>query len=122
MEKVSVLKSRVIEKLIANRSQHRGIFEEACKGYQETAMTHIQKIVDQLKAGKLPEISIHLPLPVDHTRDYDRAIQMLEMSQDDVVELSEVDFASYIMDDWSWRRQFLASNSLYSARAARLSE
>jgi hypothetical protein len=34
------------------------------------------------------------------------------------VELSEQEFGQYVMDDWAWKRQFLLSNSAYSATAA----
>jgi hypothetical protein len=41
------------------------------------------------------------------------------MSTDTVVELSEQEFRQYVMDDWSWKHNFLASNAMYSAAATR---
>lgn len=76
-------------------------------------------MLDEAKAGKQIRRSLALVEPQDQTRDYDRAIRMMEMSQDEVVELEEHDFAQYVLDDWSWKRQFLLSNSNYSATAAR---
>jgi hypothetical protein len=55
--------------------------------------------------------------PVDQTREYNKVIRMLEMSTEDVIELQEHEFSQYVLDDWGWKGQFLASNSAYSSTA-----
>ena len=62
---------------------------------------------------------MRLPLPENHTRDYERVIQMLERSLDETVSLSETDFRAYVQDDWDWKRAFLTSSAQYSPDAAR---
>ncbi|HXM03797.1 MAG TPA: hypothetical protein VN939_14390 [Chthoniobacterales bacterium] len=45
-----------------------------------------------------------MPEPVDHTADYDRVISMLEMSAQDLVQVSAEQFDQYVLDNWRWRR------------------
>jgi hypothetical protein len=58
-----------------------------------------------------------LPEPQDHTIDYDRVIKMLEMSVDSLIELDEGAFDQYVMDNWSWKGDALATNEMYADRA-----
>ena len=46
-------------------------------------------------------------------KDYDRAIGMLEMSIDNEVEITSLEFQHYIQDDWGWKNSFLLSNTKY---------
>jgi hypothetical protein len=50
---------------------------------------------------------------MDQTKDYDRVIRMLEMTVDEIITIGAVEFQQYVMDDWTWKEQFTASNSAY---------
>jgi hypothetical protein len=56
---------------------------------------------------------VSLVQPADHTADYDRAIQMLELSVDDVITLTTADFANLVQDQWMWTQQWARSTSHY---------
>lgn len=118
MEKITVNKAELMEKLKKNREEHREIFLEALDGFRKKAIQMLEERLTLAKAGKYFDLYLHIVQPVDQTKDYDRAIKMLEMSIDASVELSERDFQQYVLDDWSWKDQFLTSNSLYSGKAA----
>ena len=74
-------------------------------------------MLEDAKKGLRYTTMKQLMQPVDQTREYDRVIRALEMSVDTKIELTEDEFSQYEMDDWSWKRQFLASNSLYTSTA-----
>jgi hypothetical protein len=118
MENVTASKAEVLKALRANRDAHRGIFEEAVAGYRDEVTRQLEDFLDRIKSGQRMRIYLDLPEPLDHTKDYDRAIKMIELSVNDTIELSEMDVKQYVMDDWVWKQQFLASNSSYSATAA----
>lgn len=122
MQKVMVKKPELVAAVEKNRAGHRKIFEEALDGYKAKQVELLEAQLKRLRAGKRLTMSYYLPVPEDHTKDYDRVLRMLEMSLLDVVEISQEDFAKYVMDDWEWRRQFLASNSAYSSTAAAIAE
>lgn len=118
MKDIQVKKDVLIEKLKENRAKHRAIFEEAVTGYREQAITLLDQQLDRAKSGKKFNMFFTLIEPVDQTKDYDRAIGMLELSLDGTVSLSESDFRCFVLDEWGWKHQFLHSNSSYSAMAA----
>lgn len=122
MENVTVRKQELLDILRENRTNHRAIFEEACEGYQKETERILQEHLDEVRAGKRKKITVSLPYPEDHTKDYDRAIKMVEMSVNDEITMTDYDFQSYVMDDWQWKRQFLASNAPYSSTATEFLE
>lgn len=126
VKSVRVKKAELLAALEKNREQHHAIFLEAVDGYEKEAERLLEEHLDRLRdsAGKSKPmlLRIFLDAPSDHTEDYDAAISMLQWSEDDTVEIDQQTFRNYVLDDWQWKRQFLASNSYYSATAARMSE
>lgn len=113
MNEIKVKKSDLLIKLKENKKNHRKMFEAALEGYRQTAIEELEKRLDDAKKGKRIDIYVRLHEPVDQTNDYDRAIAMLEMDINDTVELDANEFSQYVLDDWSWKQQFTASNSAY---------
>ena len=114
-QSTTVRKTEILAVLQGNRARHRRVFEAAIDGYREEGTRRLEKLLETLRAGKLPAVTIHLPLPQDHTRDYDRVIKMIEMDTGDTWTMSEQDFARYVEDDWDWKRHFLTTSSAYAA-------
>jgi hypothetical protein len=117
MEAVKVEKAKLLEILRKNRTTHRGVFELAQDGYRKEAVRVLEEQLDRAKAGKPFKPQWTFTQPVDQTEDYDRAIEMLEMSVDDVIELSEDDFRCYVQDKWRWKGAWAISNKLYTPEA-----
>ena len=117
MKDIRVRKDDLISVLKKNRGQHCKIFLEAQDGYRAEVITQLDKLLEEAREGRNITSYIEFQEPMDQTKDYDRAILMLEMTTEDEVAVSEADFRSYVMDDWSWKGQFLTSNSPYSATA-----
>lgn len=117
MHTIKVNKSELLSKLRDNRKAHRAIFEEACEGYRKQVVAELTAMLDEAKSGKRIRRSVNLIEPIDQTKDYDRAIMMLEMSTDTIIEITQQEFAQYVMDDWSWKNQFTATNFTYMNNA-----
>lgn len=118
MKPITVRKNELREKVKENRDAHRAIFEEAVEGYRAQAVSILENHIEEIKKGKVQRVVFTLPQPEDHTADYDRVLKMIDMEIADTIVLEESDFSAYIMDDWAWKRQFLTTNSAYSATAA----
>lgn len=116
MNSVTVNKVELIETLKENRSKHREIFESAQRGYRDLVIWHLDNNLKDARDGKEIRTRVNLQAPIDQTSDYDRVIRMLEMSVDTEIELSEHDFAQYVLDDWSWKNQFITVNTSYLAQ------
>lgn len=110
-------KDYVLGILIENRKKHETIYKEAVEGYQKALVTDLETKLEKARAGEPVEHYINIVQPVNHLKDYDRAIQMFTFTTDTNIALTEVEFAQYIQDDWQWKGQFLVANSVYSASA-----
>jgi hypothetical protein len=114
-DRITVNKADLLSRLQENRDKHRKVFEAAVDGFVEDVQVQLKQTADRLRRGKISTISIHLPRPEDHTMDYDRVILMVQMSLGDTYDLSENDFAKYVMDDWAWKREWNRMSSHYAA-------
>lgn len=121
MKSVAVKKAELIKIIKENREKHHAIFIEALEGWKKECIKELSKWYDEAKSGRISKtIFISIQRPEDHTREYDRALKMLEMEVGDTVTISADDFQHLVQDDWEWKHQFLASNSRYSATATSL--
>jgi len=118
MNTVKVKKAELSTIVAEKRRGHTKIVKEAIEGYRKQAMKLLEDHIERLKKGRHQIVQIYLTEPQDHTKDYDRVLKMIEMHIGPTIEISQTDFAKYVMDDWEWKQQFLSSNSTYSATAA----
>jgi len=121
MQKVKIKTSELLKVVEQNRNEHREIFEEALIGYQKEVLRQLEMRIADAKKGKRINTRFQIVEPVDQTHEYDRVIRMLKMTVDDVTEITQTEFAQYVMDDWGWKNNFITSNSNYSSKAASLS-
>lgn len=112
---VTVKKKELLDSLTKNRDGHRGLFLKAIEGYKAAVIKELESSLESAKAGKEFNKFIQLEEPKDHTKDYNRIIKMLEMSVADEIEISESQFQMYVMDEWSWKDQFVTTSNQYTA-------
>lgn len=117
MRDITVHKNELLTKLEENRRDHRQVFEEALEGFKREVIQRLEEYLERTRQGKSQDVYVSMPVPKDHTADYDRAIAMVKMSVGDRITLSETDFAQYVMDDWRWQREFIGNS--YGSRTAR---
>lgn len=109
-----IKKEKLLAILKENRGKHRGIFDKAVDGFRQKSIEALEKKIEKIKKGKLENVMINFPIPEDHTIDYDRVIRMIELTEEEVIKLTEDESRMYLMDDWAWKRQWSASNSMYT--------
>ncbi len=119
---VKVARKELLKVLQQNREQHIKDYDAACNGYRvqavqkiEAAMAELKQQLNSVKADKRTSIGaqIYLPTPVSHERSYNQIIKMMEMSVEDIVELTAGQFACFVMDNWDWRQEWETSNAPY---------
>lgn len=115
MSTVTVNKSALIEALVRNREEHRANFERALRGYHERSIQLLQQHIDRIREGKVERVYVSLPIPEDHTDDYDRVIAQMEWSIHEEIELSNRDFDQYVLDNWLWKNEFVTTTSMYTS-------
>lgn len=114
MDSVKVDRRKLLKILIENRVAHKATVTEAFTKYRELVIEELDKMIAEAKSGKKIRRSIDLVEPMDMTESYDTAIKMLEMSIDQHIELTTMEFQQYVEDRWHWSQQFSCSNSMYT--------
>lgn len=120
---VKVKREELVSVLRDNRQRHIAEYVEACRGYRAAALKRIDEVFDDVRGqiGRLREgqtiavVGLHfgLEVPASHEKAYDQIIRMMEMSVDEVVELTASQFGCFVMDDWDWKERWTVSNMAY---------
>ena len=106
-------REHLLERLRKNREDHRAIFERALEGFRKKAQFALERRIEDLRERGRGDVYVSIVEPRDQTKEYDRAILMLEMAVGETVELTEKKFANYVMDDWAWSEQFTSTTAEY---------
>ena len=115
LTKITVDKADLIERLKANRDEHRAEYDAACSVYRDRCIAEIENMLADARSGVIRR-NLTLPIPEEHTEDYDRAIDMLEWAQSDTIELTQQEFATLVRNQWGWLSSFTATTSSYIPR------
>jgi hypothetical protein len=77
---VHVKRTELLDRIKANRETHRAEFEKAWTGYEAAVRAWFEEKIGEIHRGRIPTTTAFTgPVPQDHTDDYDRVIDMLEM-------------------------------------------
>jgi hypothetical protein len=112
--RVTVKKETLLAALKKNREGHRSVFLKAQEGFRRLCVKRLDEMLANAREGKVFAMSIGLQAPQDHTKEYDVNIQMLEMSEDEKLVISEEQFRHFVQDDWEWREDFLTNSAQYT--------
>lgn len=133
MKSVRINKDKLIKIVRENREAHVSEYLEVIDGYWEALQQAFQEHTDAIlnhrtdMIAKGPDALTEWgrgpsnymrdtpPKPELHVQEYDEVLEMLEMSEDEVIELDRDSFNNYVRDDWSWSRDFRLSASNYKA-------
>lgn len=115
-DEIVVEKDRLKETLVANRDKHRAMFDEAIEGYRTRSIELLEEHIQRIKKNKVEKIFVNLPVPEDHTDDYNRALENLEWTIFDTVTLSAREFDQYVRDNWAWKAEFTNTTSMYNSK------
>lgn len=116
----------LLEKIKENRKAHVELYEKAMQGYREQLAERLIEIAEyaQTRATAIQttdtlqvsgnKLSIHdLDEPKEYTKYYDEAIEMLEMTTEEEIELPQTHFRQLIRDQWDWKERFYAGSMKY---------
>jgi hypothetical protein len=111
----TIKKQELLGIITKNRDAHKDIFLKACEGFQKEMLKRLAQKMKLIRAGRLVNSYVDLPIPEDHTRDYNRVIRMIELDTRDTIQLTEAEFTQFVMDDWAWKKQWVSTASNYTA-------
>lgn len=115
MNIVTVKKDRLLTALQENRETHVDIFDKAQVAYRAAMIEELERGLAEAKAGKKIKRAFNLPLPEEHTDDFDTAIEMIDWEVGDEVELEHQEFEQYVLNKWRWAASFAGNTQSYVA-------
>jgi hypothetical protein len=83
--------------------------------YREKAEAALADRLELVREGGEFDLSFRLPAPVNYEREYTTAIAMVEWEVEPEIELSDMDFKRYVLDQWEWGQVFAANTRSYLA-------
>jgi hypothetical protein len=115
MQEITVSKHDLVAKLQANRDEHRSMFIKAQERYRDAMIVELDRALHEARQGHPIKRAFALPVPEDHTEEFDTAIEMLQWEQADEVLLSDRDFRRFVQNRWEWAASFAANTQSYLA-------
>ncbi len=101
-----------------NKTKHIAAFEEAIVDFKQLVLQIASANIKLAETGNLENFKKIKSLPsapTSYEDSYHRAIRMLELSIDEVIEIEEDIFNQLVLDEWNWKRGFTASTMLYKS-------
>ena len=114
---ITMPKTELIAILNQNLVDHKQTYNEAIEIYREKMVDDLNKKIDLIKAGKHIEHYIRLPVPEEHTEDYEDVLEMLGHDINDEIDLDQSTYKQYVKNDWAWQHAFMANTASYTAGA-----
>lgn len=117
---LTMLKATLIEKLVSNGKQHRDEYRAAMRGFVEQLRPKLSALIEAMGDGvdiaaQLDAVK-RLPVPESHVAEYERAINLVEFSVSDKIQLGEGRFRELVLDEWGWTERFKQVSSHYTSR------
>lgn len=101
-----------------NLEKHLKDYTESVEDYKAGVLKLTTANLKLAKTGdteKFSQIKAIPQAPRSYEKEYNRAIRMLELSVEEVIDIEEDIFNQLVLDEWSWKHQFVASASLYKS-------
>lgn len=114
MRDVKLNKTELLGIVRANKEKHIKEYKEALQDFKLAVIKVCNENMELAEAGKV-ELKAMPPKPYSYEDSYTRAIRMLELSIDDVIEIDEHTFNQLVLDEWQWKQAFSTSNSTYKS-------
>ena len=121
MNAIKMNRLELLEIVRANKLTHIEQFNQAVNDYKGLVLqiaTGNAKLAKTANLDEFKKMKRTPDAPVSYEDSYTRAIRMLELSVEDIIEVEEDVFNQLVLDEWSWKRGFTASTMSYKVGAA----
>lgn len=116
MRDVKINKAELLDIVRVNKEKHIKEFAEAVEDFKKAALNIAESNLKLAQTADTEQIAKFKALPskpVSYEDSYTRAIRMLELSVDDVIEVEEHIFNQLVLDEWQWKQNFAVTSALY---------
>lgn len=118
MHSVNINREELLFIVQENKKKHIAAFKESVSDYKKAALQIAKDNLSLVKTGNLDDIAKVKqmpPKPASFENEYTRAIRMLELSIDEVIEVEQDVFNQLVLDEWHWKQAFLSNSTIYKS-------
>lgn len=118
MNSVKMNRKELLQIVRDNQKKHVAEYEESVVDYKAGVAKLAKANLKLANSGDLNLIASMKKIPaapVSYEDNYTRAIRMLELSVEDVIEVEEHIFNQLVLDEWGWKQQFTAMSATYKS-------
>ena len=117
MNSIQMKREELLKIVKENATKHLAEYQEAVEDYKQAVLKLTQMNVKIAKTGDLAQFKFKtIPsAPVNYSDNYSRAIRMLELSIQDVIDVEEHIFNQLVLDEWGWKQNFTAIAASYKS-------
>lgn len=118
MNSVKINRLQLLVIVRENREKHIKEFAESVEDYKKAAINVTQRNLELANTGDIEQIAKIKGMPqkpASYEKEYDRAIRMLTLSVEDVIDLQQDIFNQLVLDEWLWKNAFVAAGSMYKS-------
>ena len=118
MNSIKMERIKLLEIVRENKEKHIAEYAESVEDYKAAVLKIAKKNLSLAKTGELPQIAQmqKAPMtPVSYEDNYTKAIRMLELSVEEVIDIEEHIFNQLVLDEWGWKQSFVAAGALYKS-------
>lgn len=117
MNSVKMNRLELLKIVKENATKHVADYDEAVADYKVGVLKVAKANLKIANTGDLEKFVFNKmpPAPVNYADNYSRAIRMLELSVEDVIDVEEHVFNQLVLDEWGWKQQFVAQSALYKS-------
>ena len=117
MNNVKMNRKELLGIVKENKEKHVAEYAESVEDYKIAVIKITAGNLKLAKTADLAQFNFRgIPAkPANYEDNYTRAIRMLELSVEDVIDVEEHIFNQLVLDEWGWKQQFTASSALYKS-------
>ena len=115
MHSIKINREELLRIVKENKETHITAYAEAVEDYKAAVLKITTANLKVAKTGDLEQFKFRtIPsAPTNYADNYTKAIRMLELSVEDVIEIDEHIFNQLVLDEWGWKQQFTVAASSY---------
>ena len=121
MNAIKMKRIELLDIVRANKIKHEQEYAESVEDYKKLVLQIATANLKLAKTGELADfkkIKSHPNPPQSYDDSYRRAVRMLELSVDEVIEIEEDVFNQLVLDEWHWKHSFVTASAMYKTGVA----
>jgi hypothetical protein len=113
IEKITVDRIKLLGIIKINLEKYEAIYTSSIDAYWKLAERKISKMLERVKQQRQINTYLDLNFPIDHREDYKLIINILEMLEDEKIQVTPQEFSKYVLNNWTWREDFIMQTTSY---------